>query len=116
MTEKAWTQVTTESCLSLSENNGFCCLQTVTFPVLFLFFELNYYNYNYTCGRKKDNSEATQESVEYLFVYMYLFIYLFIYFTTYKKNTRKERRKTNTVHIYARLKIEKQKKKQKQRK
>ena len=26
------------------------------------------------CGRKKDNSEATQESVEYLFVYMYLFI------------------------------------------
>ena len=26
------------------------------------------------CGRNKDNSEATQESVEYLFVYMYLFI------------------------------------------
>ena len=38
-------------------------------------------------------------------------IYLFIYFTTYKKNTRKERSKTNTVHIYARLRTKKERQK-----
>ena len=56
-TEKAWTRVTVESRMFVSHNNGSRRLQTVTFLVfLYLLFSL------YTYGKKKNNSEATQDS------------------------------------------------------